>query len=110
MSPEAQDLIRKCLVVDPGQRIAIQDFMQHAWIVNASTKTTPLNAPAALRTMEGRQDMKEFFNFGLHADRDRVDGGDAMEAQLADQKSTIKLANISQSKILKKRHKEDKGA
>lgn len=108
MSDTARDLISKCLVVDPSQRISIREFLQHPWISTVSTKTTPLNAPAALRTSDGMVSMRDYFNVGVHAERGRLDGEEEIEDQLADQKSSIKLAAVGQSKILKKRQKEEK--
>eukprot|EP00951_Prasinocladus_malaysianus_P047716 scaffold651657_cov45-Prasinocladus_malaysianus.AAC.1 len=36
VSPEATDLINKCLTVDPHLRITAEDALQHPWVSNAS--------------------------------------------------------------------------
>jgi len=44
VSPEAQDLIRKLLVLQPGQRILIEEIFKHPWIVkNCVGKTSRRN-------------------------------------------------------------------
>ena len=39
-SPEAKDLISRLVVVDPSQRLTVEQALQHPWIVNASLTHT----------------------------------------------------------------------
>jgi len=108
VSETAKDLIRKCLVVDPSKRIDIQDFLKHPWITTQSSNQIPLHSPAALRTAQGLVSMRDYFNFGVHAERNRLDGDDdsmQIEDQLHSESKLVKLGNLGQSKILKNRIK-----
>jgi len=110
VSEEARDLIRKCLIVDPTQRLDIQQFLSHPWMRKVSTRKTPLIAPAAIRTAEGKVSMREYFNVGIHTERNRVDTEDEDDTaeQVQEQKNSISLTSIFTSKLLEKRTKKQK--
>lgn len=50
VSPECQDLIRKCLTVNPHQRISLEDMLRHPWVtckadVNVTSSSLGVDIP-----------------------------------------------------------------
>lgn len=50
VSPDAKDLIKRMLVVDPAKRISMAEIMRHPWFTSRPLKPTNRYIPSALET------------------------------------------------------------
>jgi len=74
VSEQAKDLVRKCLTVDPGKRLTIDQFLAHPWL-KSSGRNVPLASPAVMRQMDNTViPIKSVFDVAFAAQRDMVDG------------------------------------
>lgn len=60
LSPEARDLISRCLTYDPKDRPSIEQVLQHPWLTGRPTSSPPISHSVPIV----RKDLREAFNQG----------------------------------------------
>uniref|UniRef100_A0A914NP92 non-specific serine/threonine protein kinase n=1 Tax=Meloidogyne incognita TaxID=6306 RepID=A0A914NP92_MELIC len=93
---KAKDLIRRCLITDPEQRVTIEELLNHKWLLHyTKSPTTPLT------TTEVMSDRGQAVNW--------PDFSEEMEQALASMRVDdvhIKHINDAQNSLLDKRRRK----